>query len=119
MKIAIFGLGYVGSVSAACLAAAGHDVIGVDVDPHKLELPRSGVLPISEPGLDNLLTRVVTEGKLTVTDDTVAAVTASELALVCVGTPSRRNGSVETTFLERVIGEIGAALRRSESYYVI
>jgi GDP-mannose 6-dehydrogenase len=119
MKIAIFGLGYVGSVSAACLAAAGHDVIGVDVDPHKLALIRSGRPPVSEPGLDNLLARMVSDRKLTVTDDTAGAVTGSELALVCVGTPSRRNGSVETMFLERVIGEIGAALRPSQSYYVI
>ena len=63
MNIAIFGLGYVGSVSAACLAAAGHTVIGVDVDPHKLALLRKGRAPVTEPGLDELLERVVREGR--------------------------------------------------------
>jgi GDP-mannose 6-dehydrogenase len=119
MKIAIFGLGYVGSVSAACLAAAGHEVTGVDVDPHKLSLMRSGRPPVSEPGLDDLLGRMVVTGKLTVTDDTAAAVGASELSLVCVGTPSRRNGSLETSFLERVMAQIGEALTETSSYHVI
>lgn len=90
MRIAIFGLGYVGSVSAACLAAAGHEVTGVDVDPHKLSLIRSGRSPVSEPGLDDLLGRMVGDGRVTVTDDTAAAVSGSELSLVCVGTPQER-----------------------------
>jgi GDP-mannose 6-dehydrogenase len=119
MKIAIFGLGYVGSVSAACLAAAGHDVTGVDVDPHKLALMRNGRPPVSEPGLDELLGRMVKEGRVKVSDDTSAAVRAAEISLVCVGTPSRRNGSLETTFLERVVGEIGAALAGSSAYHVV
>jgi GDP-mannose 6-dehydrogenase len=119
MKIAIFGLGYVGSVSTACLAAAGHEVIGVDVDPHKLTLMRSGRSPVSEPGLDDLLGRLVREGRITVTDDTDAAVRACDLCLVCVGTPSRRNGSLDTTYLERVISQIGSALAGTTSYHVV
>ena len=119
MKIAIFGLGYVGSVSAACLADAGHDIIGVDVDPHKLSLIRGGRAPVSEPGLDDLLARMVADGRLAVTDDTAAAVQQSDLSLVCVGTPSRRNGSLDTTFLERVIGQIGAALAQGSAYHVV
>jgi GDP-mannose 6-dehydrogenase len=119
MKIAIFGLGYVGSVSTACLAAAGHDVTGVDVDPHKLSLIRSGHSPVSEPGLDELLARMLAAGKVTVTDDTAAAVNSSDLSLVCVGTPSRRNGSLDTTYLERVIEQIGAALSASNLYHVV
>ena len=119
MKIAIFGLGYVGSVSTACLAAAGHEVIGVDVDPHKLALIRSGRSPVSEPGLDDLLGRLVREGRITVTDDTAATVRACDLSLVCVGTPSRRNGSLDTTYLERVISQIGAALVGTTSYHVV
>jgi len=119
MRIAVFGLGYVGSVSAASLAAAGHDVIGVDVDHHKLSLIRGGRPPVSEPGLDDLLGRVVAEGKLVVTDDTAAAVAAAELSLVCVGTPSRRNGSLDITFLERVMAQIGAALADTPSYHVV
>ena len=110
MKIAIFGLGYVGSVSAACLASAGHDVIGVDVDGHKLALIRQGRSPVTEPGLDELLAAGVASGRLRVTDNTADAVRDSDLALVCVGTPSRRNGSIETVFLEGVMQGIGQAL---------
>lgn len=119
MNIAIFGLGYVGSVSAACLAAAGHRVIGVDVDPNKLALLRSGRAPVSEPGLDELLGRSIDDGLVSVTNDAAAAVGASDLSLVCVATPSRRNGSLDTTFLERVVAEIGAALAGSGRYHVV
>ena len=119
MKIAIYGLGYVGSVSAACLAAAGHDIIGVDVDAHKLSLIQAGRSPINEPDLDDLLGRMVSERRVSVTADTAAAVAGSELSLVCVGTPSRRNGSLETTYLERVMEQIGAALATLSSYHVV
>jgi GDP-mannose 6-dehydrogenase len=119
MHISIFGLGYVGSVSAACLAAAGHQITGVDVDPHKLALLREGQAPVREPRLDDLLSRMVAAGRLTVTNDTAAAVAASEVSLICVGTPSRRNGSLESTYLERVIEEIGAALAASDRYHVV
>jgi GDP-mannose 6-dehydrogenase len=119
MRIAIFGLGYVGSVSAACLAAAGHRVIGVDVDERKLTMVREGGSPISEPGLDALLASAVAGGQLTVTDDTDAAVHAADLSLICVGTPSRRNGSLESSFLERVIERIGGALATSSQYHVV
>lgn len=119
MKIAIFGLGYVGSVSAACLASIGHDVIGVDVDPHKLAMFRQGRSPINEPGLDALLGRMVKAGRLSVTDDTAAAVQQAEISLVCVGTPSRRNGSLESGYLERVIEQIGSALVGRSVYHVV
>ena len=119
MNIAIFGLGYVGSVSAACLAAAGHTVIGVDVDPHKLALLRKGRAPVTEPGLDELLERVVREGRVTVTDDTAAAVQSTQVSLICVGTPSRRNGSLDSDYLERAIEGIGVALAASREYHVV
>lgn len=119
MNIAIFGLGYVGSVSAACLAGAGHHITGVDVDRHKLALLRSGRAPVSEPGLDELLGRMISEGQVAVTDDVRCAVESSELSLVCVATPSRRNGSLDTTSLERVIAEIGEALRGGSRYHVV
>ena len=119
MKIAIFGLGYVGSVSAGCLASVGHDVIGVDVEPTKLELLRSGRSPVTEPGLDELLGTAVTAGRLQVTSDTAQAVRQSDLSLVCVGTPSRRNGSLDSTYLERVIEQIGQALADSTEYHVV
>jgi GDP-mannose 6-dehydrogenase len=119
MKIAIFGLGYVGSVSASCLAAAGHEVVGVDLDPNKLALLRSGRAPVSEPGLDELLGRMIVEGRVTVTDDGAGAVGASDLSLVCVATPSRPNGSLDTSYLERVMTQIGAALAGSQRYHVV
>jgi GDP-mannose 6-dehydrogenase len=119
MRIAIFGLGYVGSVSAACLAAAGHEIAGVDLDPHKLSLIRQGRSPVTEPGLDELLGEALASGRLTVTDDTPAALEGADLSLVCVGTPSRRNGSLETMYLERVFDGIGAALAGGTSYHVV
>jgi GDP-mannose 6-dehydrogenase len=119
MKIAIFGLGYVGSVSAACLASAGHDVIGVDVDQHKLALIRQGRSPVTEPGLDELLAAGLASGRLRVTEDTADAVQHSDVALVCVGTPSRRNGSIEMAFLESVMEELGRAIAARSTYYVV
>ena len=119
MRIAIFGLGYVGSVSAACLAAAGHDITGVDVDERKLSLIQSGRSPVSEPGIDDMLKANLNAGRVEVTDDAAAAVRASEMSLVCVGTPSRRNGSLDTTFLERVLTQIGNALDGIHTYHVI
>ena len=119
MRISIFGLGYVGSVSAGCLAAAGHDVIGVDVEPQKLALLQRGRSPVTEPGLDELLADAVAAGRLTVTSDTSQAVRHSDLSLICVGTPSRRNGSLDSTFLERVIEQIGEALAGTDAYHVV
>jgi GDP-mannose 6-dehydrogenase len=119
MNIAIFGLGYVGSVSAACLAAAGHRIVGVDVDQHKLDLVRQGRSPITEPGLDDLLGTALREGRLSVTDSAESALEDADLSLICVGTPSRRNGSLEMLFLERVVESIGAALAGRTKYHVI
>jgi GDP-mannose 6-dehydrogenase len=119
MKIAIFGLGYVGSVSAACLAAAGHDIVGVDVDAKKLDLVRGGRSPVTEPDLDEWLQRGVANGSIRVTDDTAFAVGHADLMLICVGTPSRRNGSLESEYLERVVTAIGERLATSSKYQVV
>ena len=119
MRIAVFGLGYVGSVSAACLAAAGHQITGVDVDERKLSLVKSGRAPVREPGLDDLLAAMVAAGRISVTQDVASAAAASDVSLVCVGTPSRRNGSVESSFLERVMAQIGAALAATTRYHVV
>ena len=119
MRIAIFGLGYVGSVSAACLAAAGHDITGVDVDERKLSLLSSGRAPVREPGLDELLGAMVAAGRVSVTQDVALAAADSDISLVCVGTPSRRNGSVDSSFLERVMAQIGTALADTSGYRVV
>jgi GDP-mannose 6-dehydrogenase len=119
MKVSVFGLGYVGTVSAASLAADGHTVIGVDVNPDKVAAVNAGRSPIVEPGLDELLASGVASGHLRATTDAAEAVQASEASLLCVGTPSRRNGSLDLTYLERVAEEIGRTLRHVSAYHVV
>ena len=119
MQVSVFGLGYVGSVSAASFAADGHHVIGVDVNPDKVAAINAGRSPIVEPGLEDVLARTVAEGRLRATTDTADAVRETEVSLLCVGTPSRRNGSLDLTYLERVSGQIGASLRDKSSYHVV
>ena len=112
MRIAVFGMGYVGCVSAACLADLGHDVVGVDVNRDKLAMVQQGRSPIIEPGLDALLGAAVAAGRLTVSDDAARTVAETDLSMVCVGTPSRSNGDLDTSYIEHVVGEIGAGLRQ-------
>src|SRR5947208_4304697 len=119
MKVSVFGLGYVGSVSAAAFAADGHHVVGIDVNPDKVASVNAGKSPIVEPGLDDLLARGVAAGRLRGTSDTADAVADSEVSLICVGTPSRKNGSLDLTYLERVGEQIGAELRKKSTYHVI
>src|SRR5207302_5893371 len=107
MRVSVFGLGYVGSVSAANFAADGHHVVGVDVNPDKVAAVNAGRSPIIEPGLNELLAQAVADGRLRATTDTAAAVRDTEVSLVCVGTPSRRNGSLDLTHLERISEQIG------------
>jgi len=119
MRVSIFGLGYVGAVSAACLAKEGHTVIGVDVDPHKLDLIRQGKAPIVEANLEPYLKQAVESGRLTVTDDPTEAVHNSEISLLCVGTPSKENGDLRTDYLERVARQIGEALITKPDYHIV
>ncbi|MEC3976546.1 nucleotide sugar dehydrogenase [Amycolatopsis sp. H20-H5] len=110
MRISVFGLGYVGCVSAACLAGQGHEVVGVDVNPVKIDLVRDGKAPVVEERIGELTAEVVASGALRATTDVAEAVAASDISLVCVGTPSAPNGSLSTVYLERVAEEIGHAL---------
>jgi GDP-mannose 6-dehydrogenase len=110
MRISVFGLGYVGCVSAACLAARGHDVLGVDVSPAKVEMVGRGQAPVVEERIGDLIADMVAAGALRAGSDAAAAVAATDVSLVCVGTPSAPNGSLSTTYLERVAEQIGAAL---------
>ena len=119
MKVSVFGLGYVGSVSAAALAADGHDVIGVDVNAGKVDQINKGTSPIVEPGLAELLNETVSAGRLRATTDTGEAIRNSEVSLLCVGTPSRKNGSLDLTYLTRVSEQIGAELRDKPGYHVV
>ncbi len=119
MKISIFGLGYVGCVTAACLAANGDTIIGVDVNPRKVHMIESGKSPISEPGLDDLLGKAVGSGHLCATTDAYAAVQETDISLICVGTPSNHNGCVNLQFIDRVCSEIGKSLGNKNSYHVV
>jgi len=119
MKISIFGIGYVGCVSAACFAHAGHDVIGVDVNPTKVDIINSGKSPIVEPQMNELIHDVMKAGKLRATTDSAAAVQASDISLVCVGTPSKSNGSLDLGHVARVCQEIGKTLAKKETRHTI
>ena len=119
MKVSVFGLGYVGSVSAAALAADGHDVVGVDVNADKVAQVNAGRSPIVEPGLEELLARAVALGSLRATTDAALAVRNTEVSLLCVGTPSRRNGSLDLSHLVRVCEQVGAALSTVPRYHVV
>jgi GDP-mannose 6-dehydrogenase len=119
MKISIFGLGYVGSVSLACLARDGHRVVGVDIDATKLRMLREGKSPIVEEGMPELVAEVMASGRVEVTDDVTAAVQHSEVSFICVGTPARPNGSQDVRALERLAVPLGHALRQSSSPHVI
>jgi GDP-mannose 6-dehydrogenase len=120
MKISLFGLGHVGTVCAACLADDGHTVIGVDKAPAKVDLIRAGRSPIVEPDLDDLVRKAVAAGRLTATMDAAEAIGASDLSLICVGTPSQPNGTVDLDAIEAVTAEIGLALRaRTERHIVV
>lgn len=117
MNITVFGMGYVGCVSAACLARDGHTVTGVDVNPVKIDTLNQGRSPILEAGLDELVGEVVAAGRLRATLEAAAAVRGSELSMVCVGTPSQSNGSIDLQYVEKVCEEIGSALRDARHQY--
>ena len=119
MKISIFGLGYVGCVSAGCMAKAGHEVIGVDISPAKLEFLQAGRSPVIEKDLDDLIARAVEQGTLRAVSSVDEAIAGSELSFICVGTPSRPNGSLNLDYVARVCEEIGAALKDKDSHHVV
>jgi GDP-mannose 6-dehydrogenase len=119
MRVSVFGLGYVGCVSAASFAADGHHVIGVDINPEKVRAVNEGRSPIVEPGLEELLNTGVKSKRLRATTSTAEAVLATDTSLICVGTPSRRNGSLDLTHLTRVCEQIGEAMRAKQGYHVV
>ena len=112
MRVSVFGLGYVGCVTAACLAKAGHAVVGVDVNAEKVAMINSATSPIVEPGLPELLREVVGAGRLRATTSSDQAVAESDLSLICVGTPSRSNGRIDVDAVVRTGQSIGQAVRK-------
>ena len=119
LSVSVFGLGYVGSVSAACFAHVGHRVIGVDVSSAKVEMMAAGRSPIVEARMGELLAEGHRAGRLQATTDAAVAVTGSDVSFVCVGTPSQRSGKLDLGYVERVVREIGAALKNKKAYHVI
>lgn len=118
-RISIFGLGYVGSVSAACLADRGATVLGVDVSDLKVEMINAGQSPIVEEGLADLVAAGVAAGRLSATSDVAAAIASTDMSLICVGTPSQGNGGLDLTAVERVAESIGLALRDKREPHVV
>ncbi len=118
MKISVFGLGYVGAVSLACLGRDGHQVVGVDIDPAKLDMIRQGISPIVEAGMPELVRDVVASGRVSVTTEVERAVRETELSFICVGTPSRPNGSQDLSAILRVSEQLGRAMRGKEDRHV-
>ncbi|NOY60380.1 MAG: nucleotide sugar dehydrogenase [Calditrichaeota bacterium] len=116
MNISVFGLGYVGCVSAACFAEMGHKVIGVDVKSSKVKMINKGISPIVEKDIDVLIKRQVDEGNLSATQNTTKAIRDSDVIFICVGTPSNSNGSIDFSYVDRVCGQIGRALKYKKSY---
>jgi GDP-mannose 6-dehydrogenase len=119
MQVSVVGLGYVGCVTAAGLARAGHEVTGVDVSEDKVSMVNAGRSPIVEPGLGELMAEVRGRGRLRATVSVEEAVRRSEIALVCVGTPGRRNGQLDVEALARVGQQVGQALRRRTGRYTV
>lgn len=117
--VSVFGLGYVGCVSAACFAREGHDVVGVDVSEAKVALVNAGNSTIVEEGIAELVRDMVGSGKLRATTSATEAVAATSISLVCVGTPSRANGSLDLSYVERVCEEVGEALASKAAYHVV
>ena len=119
LRISLFGIGYVGTVSAACLARDGHSVIAVDTNPQKVEALNRGCAPIVEPRLDALIRDGVASGRLRASTKAQVAVKETDLSIVCVGTPSAPDGSLDVSAVERVAEVIGAVLPEKPSFHAV
>jgi GDP-mannose 6-dehydrogenase len=119
LSVSVFGLGYVGCVSAACLAKEGHTVVGVDVSATKVGLINAGQSTIIEDGIRELVSDMRATGRLSATADVGAAVAATEISIICVGTPSRANGSIDLASVTRVAEQIGEAIARKKARHTV
>lgn len=116
MRINIFGLGYVGCISAACLANDGHDVTGIDIDPLKVKMVNNAKSPIIEPGLQEALKKARNSQKLKASTNNISP---ADISIVCVGTPSNDNGSLRLDYIYRVAEQIGDYLKKEKSYHIV
>lgn len=119
LKISIFGLGYVGTVSAGCLANDGHDVVGVDPVQTKVDLANSGRSPIVEEQIGDIISSVTASGRLRATTDSHEAIFQTELSFVCVGTPSQPNGNLDLRYIRRICEQIGEALKSKAAWHTV
>lgn len=119
MKVSVFGLGYVGAVSCACLPELGHEVVGVDINPLKVELIASGQSPVVEEGIEELIAAAVKAGKLRATHDVAGAVRDTEISLISVATPALPNFMPDLTALDAVVGQIGAEIAKKDSQHTL
>jgi len=119
IAVSVFGLGYVGCVSSACFAKQGHQVIGVDVSPSKVGMINAGTATIVETGIGEMVAEMVKSGRLSATTDAADAVRRSDISLICVGTPSGSNGSIDLRYVERVCEQIGETLRTKSSRHTV
>ena len=118
-SISVFGLGYVGTVTAACLAHMGHNVIGVDLSSTKVEAMSAGRSPIVEPRVGTLISEAHAAGRLKATSDSASAVMNSEISFLCVGTPSLKNGKLDLGHIEPVCREIGEVLKTKSAFHLV
>lgn len=119
MRISIFGLGYVGAVSAGCLAKDGHEIIGVDPNQTKVDLINQGNTPVIEKDIGKIIEAAINEGMLRATIDVNDAVNNTEISLICVGTPSQNNGNLDLRYVEAVCEEIGSALCEKDEFHIV
>jgi GDP-mannose 6-dehydrogenase len=119
VRISIFGMGYVGVVSATCLASDGHSIVGVDPNRSKVDLINAGKAPIVEKDLGALLATGVESGLISATSDSTSAVDATDISFICVGTPSQSNGSLDLQYVRKVCEEIGGAIKQKDSFHVV
>src|SRR5882762_11298227 len=118
-SISVFGLGYVGSVTAACFASKGHKVMGIDVIRDKVELMASGRTPILEPGIQEIINDSHAKGQLSATTDVATVVRETEISFICVGTPSQPNGKLDLKGIKHVCEQIGACLKTKNAFHVV
>jgi GDP-mannose 6-dehydrogenase len=119
LRVSIFGLGYVGTVSAGCLAHDGHEVIGVDPLPTKVDLINRGQSPIIEAEIGEIVAETVRMGGLRATSDPVEAIRGTELSFVCVGTPSQPNGNLDLRYIRRICEQVGQVLKTKTARHTV
>src|SRR6185503_16492589 len=119
MKVSIFGLGYVGCVTAGCLGNEGHEVVGVDVVAPKVEKLNAGVPTVVEPGLEGLVAHAHQQGRITATTDGIKAVLATDASIICVGTPTGTDGNLDLTALKQTAVLIGQAVQQKATRHAV